>query len=423
MGSKSSAGIQIGIAVMGAIAWQGAHVPAARAQALPASSAPTEAPETLAPPPAAPAPGAAPASPASNAMAIPTMSGPLVANPNPIAFNGGPLGNVYFNGALSGLGLFQSNPVPPDHQTRVDFSNALVSLQNTTGFFQFFVQGGLYSFPALGTPYLQSWKTTGDFFGPVPIAYAKLAPNDSLSIEVGKLPTLIGAEYGFTFQNMNIERGLLWNQEPIVSRGIQANYTIGPVALSASLNDGFYSDNYNWLTGAATWTVNKQNTLEVVGGGNLGHTDKNALPKSPYFNNNSDIVDLIYTYTNAPWTITPYLQYTHVPGSAFFGTPHDNSTVGAAILASYAINDNVSLAARGEYIASTGDSLSVNALYGPKSSAMSFTVTPTWQRGIWFARGDLSLVQAFGTTAGAAFGRDGSGTTQGRVMIEGGIVF
>jgi len=28
-----------------------------------------------------------------------------------------------------------------------------------------------------------------------------------------KLPTLIGAEYTFTFENMNIERGLLWNQE------------------------------------------------------------------------------------------------------------------------------------------------------------------------------------------------------------------
>jgi hypothetical protein len=356
-------------------------------------------------------------------MSTPTLAGPLVANPNPITFNGGPLGKVYFNGALSGLGLYQSNPATGDHPTRADFSNALVSLQNTTGFFQFFVQAGIYSFPALGTPYLQSWKTTGDFFGPVPIAYGKIAPNDSFSVEVGKLPTLIGAEYGFTFQNMNIERGLLWNQEPIVSRGIQANYTTGPLALSASLNDGFYSDNYNWLSGAATWTVNKQNSLEVVGGGNFGHTDKNVLPKSPYFYNNSDIVDLIYTYTNAPWTVTPYVQYTHVPGNAFLGSPHDNSTLGAAVLASYALSDNVSLAARGEYITATGDSLSTNVLYGPKSSAMSFTVTPTWQQGIWFVRGDLSLVQAFGTTAGSAFGRDGNGATQGRVVIEGGIIF
>ena len=111
-----------------------------------------------------------------------------------------------------------------------------------------------------------------------------------------------GAEYAFTFQNMNIERGLLWNQEPIISRGVQANYTLGPLALSASLTDGFYSDSYNWLTGSAAWTINKENTLTVVGGGNFDHTDKNAvsttLPavvKTPFFQNNGSIFNIIYT--------------------------------------------------------------------------------------------------------------------------------
>ncbi len=61
----------------------------------------------------------------------------------------------------------------------------------------------------------------------------------------GKLPTLIGAEYTFTFENMNIERGLLWNQENAVNRGVQANFTSGPVAVSVSWNDGFYPNRYN----------------------------------------------------------------------------------------------------------------------------------------------------------------------------------
>ena len=59
----------------------------------------------------------------------------------------------------------------------------------------------------------------------MPQAFLKIVPTDNFSIQAGKLPTLIGAEYTFSFENFNIERGLLWNQEPAVSRGVQANYT------------------------------------------------------------------------------------------------------------------------------------------------------------------------------------------------------
>src|SRR5207253_1894003 len=260
---------------------------------------------------------AAEAAPASTAMATPTMTGPLVANPNPWSF-GDPFGDkIYVTGVISGLGMVQSNPMAPfglpsDRLSRADLSNGQFMLQKTEGLFQFFVQIGGYALPALGAPYISVKRGTGDFFDPVPVVYGKIAPTDEFSFQFGKLPTLIGAEYAFTFQNMNIERGLLWNQEPIVSRGVQANYTLGPLAFSASLNDGFYSDSYNWLTGSAAWTINKENTLTVVGGGNFDHTDKNAvsttLPvvaKTPFFQNNGSIFNIIYTYNAAPWTITP----------------------------------------------------------------------------------------------------------------------
>jgi hypothetical protein len=411
-----SRGVRIGLGCLIAVAWQVGAAPRATAQQ----------------PPATPAPAAPEAAPASTAMATPSMTGPLVANPNPLSFDGGPLNKIYFNGAISALGLFQSDPVPGDHSANGDLSNGLVSLQNTEGLVQFFVQAGGYTFPTLGTPYVQHVdRATGGFFSPVPVGYLKLVPNDTFSIQAGKLPTLIGAEYAFTFQNMNIERGLLWNQEPIVSRGIQANYAAEPFAFSVSLNDGFYSDSYNWLTGSVAWTIDKQNTLTVVGGGNFDHTDKNAvschlancLAKTPFFPNNGDILNIIYTYNAAPWTITPYFQYTHVPGSAFFGTPKDASTVGGALLASYAFNDNVSLAGRWEYIGSTGGVLSPNLLYGPGSSAFSFTVTPTYQQGIFFLRADASVVDASSTTAGFAFGKLGKSQTQGRFVIETGIIF
>lgn len=403
-------------------AWQlGAASPTLAQVPPPASAAPPPA----APPPAAPPAEAAPAeAPASTAMTTPAMAGPLVANPKPISVDADMFGPIYVTGALSGIGLFQSDPIVGDHHDHIDLSNAQVSLQKTDGLFQFFVQAAAYSLPALGTPYLHVGRTTGDFFGPVPLAFGKIAPTDTFSIQAGKLPTLIGAEYMYTFENMNIERGLLWNQEPIVSRGVQANYTLGPLALSVSLNDGFYSGNYNWVSGSAAWTIDKENTLTLVGGGNLDRTTKSSL-RTPLAQNNSTIINLIYTYNAAPWTITPYFQYTNVPADASLGFGQDASTWGGAILANYAINDNVNVAGRWEYIASTG-SLAAgapNLLFGPGSSAASFTVTPTWQDGIYFLRGDVSVVKAFSTTAGFAFGKAGNTTTQARWVLEGGIVF
>lgn len=405
-------GLRAGAACLIAAAWHLGACPAAWAQQPPPSA------------PASGAPALEAAAPASTAMATPAMAGPLVANPKPMSFDGGPLNTIYFTGAVSGLALFQSDPVASDHHNHVDFSNGQVSLQNTEGLVQFFAQLGAYSFPALGTPYLHIGRTTGDFFGPLPEGYVKLAPSDAVSLQAGKLPTLIGAEYAFTFQNMNIERGLLWNQEPIVSRGVQGNYTLGPLALSLSLNDGFYSNRYNWLSGSAAYTIDKVNTVTVVAGGNFSRNAKATLA-TPTAQNNSTIVNLIYTYNDAPWTITPYFQYTHVPADAILGFGHDASTYGGAILASYAINDTINLAGRWEYIASTGNVANgaPNLLFGPSSSAYSFTLTPTWQDGIYFLRGDTSIVHAISTTAGFVFGKGGSTKTQGRVVLEAGVIF
>src|SRR5712691_5091908 len=225
-------------------------------------------------------------------------------------------------------------------------------LQTTEGLVQFYLQVGVYSLPALGTPWSHVDKTTGDLFGPVPQGYVKIAPNDAFSVLAGKLPTLIGAEYTFTHQNMNIERGLLWNQENAVNRGIQANYTTGPLALSLSLNDGFYSNTYDWLAGMAAYTIDKENTISVVGMGNFDRTTKSTLA-TPLALNNSTIINLIYTYNAAPWTITPYFQYTNVPTNAALGLVNA-STYGGAILANYSINENVNLAGRVEYITSSG---------------------------------------------------------------------
>jgi hypothetical protein len=171
---------------------------------------------------------------APTAMTTPALTGPLVANPNPMNFDLGPLGPVYLTGVVTPLVLWQNNPFPADQRSLGSLSNGQFSFQKTDGLFQYYVQVGAYTIPGLGAPYFNTPKATGDFFGPLPLAWAKLAPTDAFSVQGGKLPTLIGAENTFTFQNMNIERGLLWAQEPAISRGGQLNYTAGPVALVPS---------------------------------------------------------------------------------------------------------------------------------------------------------------------------------------------
>jgi hypothetical protein len=164
------------------------------------------------------------------AMTTPAMTAPLVANPNPTSFDLGFLGPIYVTGAVSGLGLWQNNKFPDQQHVQASLSNGQLFVQKTEGLFQYYVDVGAYTIPVLGAPYFSTATTVGDFFGPVPMAYLKIAPTDYFNVQGGKLPTLIGAENAFTFQNLNIERGLLWAQEPTFSRGGQLNYTQGPVA-------------------------------------------------------------------------------------------------------------------------------------------------------------------------------------------------
>jgi hypothetical protein len=144
-------------------------------------------------------------------LSAPAMVGPLTANPHPMRLDAGDLGPIYVTGAASGLGMLQDHEAPGDHGSQADTTNAQVILQKAEGWFQFHVQAGAYSLPALGTPYVRASDAADAFYGTVPTAFVKLAPEDEFSIMAGKLPTLFGAEYTFTFENMNVERGLLWN--------------------------------------------------------------------------------------------------------------------------------------------------------------------------------------------------------------------
>jgi hypothetical protein len=420
-----------------------------------------------APAPAAPA-AAAPAAPASNAVSTPAMGGTITADPNPFSVDLGPLlGKTWVTGQVTGMAFAQTNPVPAvngvsiptltsgyagNKVTELDLSNGMAEIQKTDGMIQYYVQAGAYSLPVVGVPYVDAAHLNGATFGPVPIAYLKYVPTDSLSIEVGKLPTLIGQEGTFTFQNLNIERGLLWNQENVINRGIQVNYTVGPVALAGSWNDGFYSDDFTYITGSATWTVDSADTVVLAAGGNTRHV--NIYNQFTFFPNfvtpeplaNEQQADLSWTYTNGPWAINPYIQYTHIPSDPVLPAAgigfNSASTFGGSLLVGYTFDPATTLAGmslggfsldgRAEYIASTGHAtlsvppgtLFANPLgYGANSKAWELTLTPTYQYKIFYARAEGSYTRINDSTALLGFGAGGNAHSQFRALVEAGFVF
>ena len=366
---------------------------------------------------------AAPATspPAPAALPTPSITGPLQELP-PAIFDAGPFGKVAANGILSGMGLWQSNHIPGDDSTQAALSNGQVFLQRTDGWFQFYLQAGAYNIPALGVSFLATDKTLTDLYGPLPVGFLKLAPGKNTSILIGALPTLMGAESTFTFQNMNIERGLLWNQENAVNRGIQVNQTMGKFTASLSWNDGFYSNRYSWLSGSLTY-ANGPHSLAFEGMGNLGQTAYQTVA-TPVQNNGS-MYAVIYTYTKGSWIVQPYFQYTDVPANQKIGVVKGASTRGGALLVSHTFKHGFSLAGRGEYISSTGSAAeqAVNLMYGPGSAGWSATLTPTFQYGGFFFRGDLSFVRASSSTPGYAFGPTGTNPNQPRAVAEIGFIF
>ena len=373
----------------------------------PASTAPASTPVPASAPAAAPSP-----------LPMPSMSGPLQSAPPHMFENG-----FAVNGVLSGLAWSEGNHIAGDNSTHYDLSNAQIFVQKTTGWWQFYLQGGAYNLPAIGVPFLSTSDTIKNVYGPFPQGYLELVKK-TFDVKIGALPTLIGAEYTFSFQNMNVERGLLWNQENAVNRGIQLDDTYKKLTLSLSWNDGFYSNRYTWLSGSATYAFNSANSLIFVAGGNAGAYAKNTLA-TPVLLNNSSIYNLIYTYSKGNWVVQPYFQYTDVPTNANIGILEGASTKGGALLLTRNFKHGFSLAPRIEYIKSSGSvaSGSANLLYGPGSGAFGLTITPTYKKDAFFLRGDLAIVHATSMTAGDGFGTAGLNATQPRGVVEAGFMF
>ena len=383
----------------------------------PATPAPEPAP-AAAPAAQAPAPATAPA-PLSTFV----LTGPLQWLP-PATFDAGPLGKLSVNGIVTGFSVFQNNSVPGDDKAQATLSNGQIFIQKADGKYQYYVQAGVYTMPTLSVPFLNAQNTVNSFYGPVPVAYLKLPVGKTTQFLIGSLPTLMGAESTFTYQNFNIERGIVWNQENAINRGLQVNQTLGKyLSASVSWNDGYYSNRYSWLSGSVTLTKGPH-VLVYDGMGNLGQTayQTTATPVQ----NNSYMHAVIYTYTKGPWIVSPYFQYSKLPTNLKVGVPKGTSATGGAINASYAFKSGFSLPVRVEYLTSSGSATdgSVNLLgFGAGSAGTTFTATPTYQKGGMYVRSDLAWVHAANYATGADFGKTGTDANQFRAVLEFGFIF
>jgi hypothetical protein len=394
------------------------------------SATPAPAPQDQGAPPATPT--AAPAAAAPMPLPSPSMTAPL-STAIPHEISAGPFGKLEVTGILSGMGWTEGNYGGPsgavDTPTHYDLSNAQVFIQKTTGWWQFYLQGGAYNIPALGTPFTSTGATTKDVYGPFPTGYLKLVKGN-FNVEIGELPTLVGAEYTFDFENMNIERGLLWNQENAITRGIQLNETYKKLTVAFSWNDGYFSNRYTSFSGSLAYAINAANTLTFIGAGNAGAYARVAANllvfPTPLLQNNGQIYNLIYMYAHGNWMIMPYYQYNVVKTNASIGILNGGHANGGAILANYNFKHGFSLAVRPEYIKSSGSAATgeANLLgYGSGSGAFSFTVTPTYVKDGFFIRGDFSIVHATNSTPGAVFGPLGTNVNQPRGVLEAGFMF
>ena len=373
--------------------------------------------------------------------ALPGLSGISYAEgfsiPAPLKFNAGPLGELDVQGIVSGLGFAQTNPTGTSLNGKnfgAAITNGLLSISKPTGLIQFYLTAGAYNFPSLGEPFASASSTIGDFSA-LPMAYITVAPTSNFSLSIGQLPSLLGYTGDFTYQRMNIEGGFPWYLQTTFSRGVQVNYSTGPLSTSISWNDGYYSNRYNVISGLVTYTINGENAVSVYGMGNAGHTG-NITTTTRYSSNsyvggelpldNSEMYGIYYTYSGKQFTIIPEVQYVYTPKNMAFDTTESSNNISAMIHGSYYLTDHWSIAAGVDYEHSSNHrtpGYSYYFGYGPGSSALGIMITPTYTNDGYFIRDELSYVRLTNFTNGNGFGNNGGSPDQIRDILETGFWF
>ena len=338
------------------------------------------------------------------------------------------------HGALSGYSEHTNNvnpagaldtPTGVDLTDRTDVSNALLTLSKNTTQLQGSVTVGAYAFPVVGqaiNPTTQQ-GVNSTLYGYVPAYDLAYVPSGNVTVSAGQLATLLGQENGFTYQNYDIQRGLVWAAEPTFSRGVRVAYTNGKISGDIEYDDGYYSGGSGRaVEGLAGWAPTSNTNWSfafIVPGANTPPNVTAAIANKREY-------DFMLTQTFGKLSLEPYVLYIQSPASASLGYTNSESALGGVVLANYALGSAYSIAGRVESFSnhSTTSDSSLNADlvgYGPGSRATTWTITPEYHPGPFFVRAEYSLVTVNNATAG--FGPAATLTNQSRYLVEMGVQF
>ena len=376
---------------------------------------PTPAPAALPTPVLAPSASPSPApSPTSTSLAL----GPLTVDGVFSAFS-------LFTSGVNATGSFRTS-TGVDTNNLTDISNAFLMVNKESGTFRYGFAAGAYNIPVVGfalNKTIQNGANTS-LYGALPSVYVEFAPNASFNLQAGKLATMTGQESTYTYENINIQRGIIWNMEPAVSRGVRGTFAASKFNGAFEVNDGFYSGNRLGMEGQITNTPSSSTTLEIV----FMVPNASAPPNATASVANKQLLDPMLIYSTGKWTFSPYLLWVNSPKNAALGYTNDEHAFGAVFMSTYALNSTWSLPLRIEYgqngSSQSDTSPNANLLgYGPGSQAWTYTLTPTYRRGIFFARAEASDVNVQGFTPGLGFAASGTQTNQFRSGLEAGLQF
>jgi len=198
----------------------------------------------------------------------------------------------------------------------------------------------------------------------------------NFNIKAGRILTNIGGEAPYTWQNINIQRGLVWNGEPVYYNGVRVSGNFGAYSFYVGVNDRDTSDG--------------KMALEAGVGGELSYKTSvslNILIPDSKDNNPTKVYNLTFTsdyFEKAP--ITFYVDYLSRPKKG-----QDTQSIGAALLVDFKVNEQISVGSRVEYVNNDGDGN--NYGIGTGNNALTFTLTPKYQINKYlYVRGEASYV-------------------------------
>ena len=196
-----------------------------------------------------------------------------------------------------------------------------------------------------------------------------------VTLTAGRFATNIGGEAPFTWQNVNIQRGLVWGGEPVWFDGIMVSVQYGKFQGYIGVNDRDTDDGKMALeAGVGTSYAN------VDVGFNVLIPDKKDETNTKVYNLTVNINYLDYL------PLTLYVDYLNTPQTG------DNAdSVGVALLGEFKVNNQLSIGGRIEYVNNDGDG--DNYGIGEGNNAWTFTVTPKYQLNRYlYVKGEISYV-------------------------------